>query len=508
MKKTSLIVLLGLVFLGFNCRDDFNPPEVSASYPTQNATGISNNVEVWIEFSESMDYSQTETAFSLFADTDRPKGQFIWERNRLRFIPRGPLTTGRTYTLLISKSAEDSEGNNLRDDFQINFTVNPDAGKPQIVSTNPVYGQTGILPNSVFTFVFSEAVNPSTLIPGITITPSVVGAFTVNGTGETVTFTPQSNLLNGTVYTISINTNVQDLVGNNLLQGRTISFVVGTDFVRPTITSTVANPSALALQNGLVTPLISRNDQIVITFSELMNTTTLTNAITISPTAGFSKVFATVGLSTVATLTFSPALESETLYTLSVNNSATDIANNILNQNYNYQFTTNAADSIRPTITGVRQAYTILASGTCTLTPATCPAIANCVGGVTDVCNNQALSAVLDSGSLLQNSVLIVDERVDIDTAATTDFRHVLKVYFDRPMDLQSLVQATTYTAIVSGPGTVGITDIQLDATLMIMSVYIRGWAGTGYHRLKIAGGTAKDNQGNALLNDYLFFHN
>lgn len=512
MRLKLLICLTGFIFINANCRDDFNPPEVTSSYPTQNATGISNNVEVWVEFSESMDYSQTETAFSLFADSDRPKGQFIWEGNRLRFIPRGPLTTGRTYTLLISKSAEDSQGNNLRDDFQINFTVNPDAGKPQIVSTNPVYGQTGVLPTSVFTIVFSEAVNPSTLIQGITITPSVVGAFTVNGTGETVTFTPQSNLLNGTVYTISINTNVQDLAGNGLLLGRTVSFVVGTDFVRPTITSAVGNPSTVALQSGLVTPLISRNDQIVITFSELMNTTTLTNAITISPTAGFSKVFTTVGLSTVATLTFSPALESETLYTLSVNNSATDVANNILNQNYNYQFTTNATDSIRPTVLGVRQARTIAGSGFCTISAVTCLPV--CAGGVGDVCNGQALwvgglELPVAPAYKLQNDVLDITEQVDIDATLGTSFRTVLNVYFSRPMNLSSLIQATTFTPIITGTGIINVTDVQLDGTLTIMRVYISGWnALAGYYKLKIAGGVARDTTNNLLLNDYVLFTN
>lgn len=534
MRVKLLICLAGFIFINANCRDDFNPPEVTSSYPTQNATGISNNVEVWVEFSESMDYSQTETAFSLFADTDRPKGQFIWEGNRLRFIPRGPLTTGRTYTLLISKSAEDSQGNNLRDDFQINFTVNPDAGKPQIVSTNPVYGQTGVLPTSVFTIVFSEAVNPSTLIPGITITPSVVGAFTVNGTGETVTFTPQSNLLNGTVYTITINTNVQDLAGNSLLLGRTVSFVVGTDFVRPTITSAVGN---VALQNGLVTPLISRNAQIVITFSELMNTTTLTNAITISPTAGFSKVFTTFGISTVATLTFSPALESETLYTLSVNNSATDVANNILNQNYNYQFTTNAADSVRPQVVGVRQAIRAWNSGFCTATLGACPTTYSdvCPGGVADVCDRQVGPIAFHVEELVatvpnvytaaplpappapvgtvrpQNDTIDVTEQIDVDTnPVTTRLRIVLNVYFSRQMNLSSLIQATTFTPIITGSGVVNIAHIELDATQTMMRVYISGWNGTGYYKLKIAGGVASDNStpGNLLLNDYVLFTN
>lgn len=502
-----LVLILGL---GLTCRSDFNPPEVIASYPTQNADGIQNNVEVWVEFSEPMDNSQTETAFSLFADSDRPKGQFIWQGNRLRFVPRGPLVTGRTYTMLVGKAAEDSSGNNLRDDFQINFTVNPDAGKPYIVSTTPIYGQTGVLPTDVLTFVFSEAVNPSTLIPGITITPSVVGAFTVNGTGETVTFTPQSNLLNGTVYTVNINTGVQDLAGNALLQGRTVSFVVGTDFVRPTVLSAVGNPSAVTLQNGIVTGLISRNDQIVITFDELMNTSTLTNAITISPTAGMTKTFATVGISTVATLTFSPPLESETLYTLSISNSATDVANNILNQNYNYQFTTNSADSIRPTVLGVRQARTTAGSGTCTITAVPCLPV--CAGGVADLCNGQALGVAEDPAGpayKLQNDVILVTEQVDIDATAGTNFRTVLNVYFSRPMNLSSLVQATTFTPIITGTGIINVTDIQLDGTLTKMSVYISGWnAFAGYYKLKIAGGVAKDTTNNFLLNDYVLFTN
>lgn len=517
------------------CRSDFDPPEVVASYPTQNADGIPNSVEVWVEFSEPMDNSQTETAFSLFADGDRPKGQFVWQGNRLRFVPRGPLVTGRTYTMLVGKAAEDSSGNNLRDDFQINFTVNPDAGKPYIVSTTPTYGQTGVLPTDVLTFVFSEAVNPSTLIPGITITPSVVGNFTVNGTGETVTFTPQSNLLNGTVYTVNINTGVQDLAGNSILQGRTISFVVGTDFVRPTILSALGNSSGVTLQNGLITPLISKNDQIVITFDELMNTTALPNAITISPTAGFTKTFTTLGISTVATLTFSPPLESETLYTLSISNAATDVANNILNQNYNYQFTTNAADTIRPQVIGVRQAIRAINSGVCSTSLVACSSGFGsvCPLGPTDVCNHQggpsefhvnelvgAVPAVYPAPPLApppappgtvraQNDTIEIAEQIDSDpNAILTKMRIVLNVYFTQQMNLSSLVQATSFTPIISGTGIVDITDIKMDGTLTMMRVYISGWNGTGYYKLRIAGGVARDNAGNFLLNDYVLFTN
>lgn len=495
--------------LGTGCRSDFNPPEINGSYPTQNADGIPNDVRVWVEFSEDMDRPWTETAFSLFSETDKPRGQFTWEGNRMYFTPRGPLTTGRVYTMLVSKTAEDAAGNNLRDDFQVNFTVNADAVKPYIVSTVPTYGQTGILPTATLTFVFSKAVDQASLIPGITITPSVIGAFTVNATGETVTFTPQSNLLNGTVYTVNINTGVKDLVGNSLLQGQTISFVVGTDYVRPTINTTVSN--LITLQDGVTVSAVSRNDPITITFSELMNTATVANAITISPSVGFSKVFTTVGINTVATLNFSPALDSETLYTLTINNSATDIANNILNQNYNYQFITNAADSIRPTILGIRQGLTN--NGLCT-TPPVPPENCKftCLAGH-GICDGQTLSGVESPAGpayMLQNDVLLADEQVDIDTSATTaTYRIVLNVYFSRPMNLSSLVQATTYTPIISGSGVVNVTDVKLDVTQQIMSVYISGWTGlAGYYKLKIAGGVAKDTTNNLLKSDFIIFIN
>lgn len=509
-RSKLVLVILSVAILSIGCHiTDANPPEITGSYPSQNAVGIPNDARVWVEFSEGMDQPWTETAFSLFADSDRPQGQFVWEGNKLIFIPRGPLTTGRVYTMLVSKTAEDSSGNNLRDDFQINFTVNPDSVKPYIVSTTPTYGQTGVAINSVLTIVFSKPVDPTSLIPGITISPSVIGAFTVNGTGETVTFTPQSNLLNGTVYTMNINTNVKDLAGNVLLQGQTVSFVVGNDFLRPTINSTISN--LITLQDGVTTSLVSRNDPIVITFSELMNTTTVANALTISPTAGFSKVFTTVGVSTVATLTFSPPLDSETLYTLTVNNSATDIANNILNQNYNYQFITNAADSIRPTVLGVRQALTN--NGLCT-TPPVPPENCKftCIAGH-GICDGQTLSGTESPAGpayMLQNDVLLAAEQVDTDTSASTaTYRIVLKVYFSRPMNLSSLVQATTYTPIISGAGIINVTDVQLDVTQQIMSVYVSGWTGlAGYYKLKIAGGVAKDTTNNLLKNDFIIFIN
>lgn len=541
MRHRRIIVLLLLVsFLQVSfqsCRSDFNPPEIKSSYPTANADGIPNDVTVWVEFSEEMDRPWTETAFSLFSESDRPRGEFSWQGNRMSFKPRGSLTTGRVYTMLVSKTAEDTSGNNLRDDFQVNFTVNPDSTKPYIISTNPVYGQTGVLPTSVLTFVFSKPIDQTSLIPGITITPSVIGAFALNPVGDTVTFTPQSNLLNGTVYTVNINTNVKDLAGNQLLQGQTISFVVGTDYVRPTILSAVSDPLAayggiVSFADGQTISNVSRNAPISVTFSELMNTSMLGNAITISPSVGFSKVFNTVGISTVATLTFSPPLNSETLYTLTVSNSATDVANNVLNQSYNFQFYTDAADSQRPLVVGVRQATTVLNSGICTLSAGSCPsaAMTPCPGPPGDYCDNQALwvggpeivglvAAMHPAPPLpippappgtvrLQNDTLDINEQVDVDPAvSTTKFRVILNVYFSRQMDLGSLIQATTFTPVISGVGVINISDIKLDATQTMMRVYISGWGGgAGYYKLKIAGGVAKDINNNTLLNDYVLF--
>lgn len=106
----------------------------------------------------------------------------------------------------------------------------PGAGvAPTVTSTNPSNNATGIARNSVVEFVFSEAMDPTTinastfmLKQGATPVPG-----TVSYASKKATFTPTDILAVNTVYTATITTGATDLGGQALAADVVKSFTTG-----------------------------------------------------------------------------------------------------------------------------------------------------------------------------------------------------------------------------------------------------------------------------------------
>jgi hypothetical protein len=88
---------------------------------------------------------------------------------------------------------------------------------PEVISTDPANGATGVPLNQVITATFNEVMNPAT-INGTSFT--LQGTAPVSGTvsyaDKKATFTPSSPLLPNTTYTGTVKTTVKDAVGNSL----------------------------------------------------------------------------------------------------------------------------------------------------------------------------------------------------------------------------------------------------------------------------------------------------
>lgn len=110
-----------------------------------------------------------------------------------------------------------------------------DTTPPNVSSTSPANGNTGVALNSIIRAIFSEPINPNTLTANAFIVLSVgtSGGTTVSGTiaysaeTMTATFTPSSLLGIDTTYTISITTGVEDEVGNPMAATFSWSFTTG-----------------------------------------------------------------------------------------------------------------------------------------------------------------------------------------------------------------------------------------------------------------------------------------
>ena len=262
---------------------------------------------------------------------------------------------------------------------------------PTVVSTAPANNATGVPTAQIITATFSEAMNATTISTStFTVTASsgpVTGVVTYSGT--TATFTPSAALAASTVYTGTITTGAADPLGNHLASSFVWTFTTGTT---PSVIST--NPL-----NGATNVAI--NQKITATFSEAMNSGTVTAAatFTLAVTTGGAAVPGTVTyVAATNTATFAPTanLLASTQYTATITTAAQSAAGNALATNHVWSFTTGkTVDSTAPTVT-----LTVPASG------------------ATAVPTNQKITAT-----------------------------------FSKPMDSATVVAAGTFTVAVAGVG-------------------------------------------------------
>lgn len=502
------------------CSMDFNQPKILETYPANLSVGVSPDTAIRVRFSEEMDKPITEEAFRLASNADSVSGAFSWSGTTLHFTPSRPLKDGNVYELTITSKAEDSAGNNLQDSFSSSFTVGNDTVKPELLSYNPSHGSQGLPQNQTIVLTFSEPVSTVSLLEGVTISPVVTGDFTSDSTGKVITFTPHYNLDLSTNYTVTVTNAVTDLSGNALLNEESFTFTIGSDFVKPSVSS--AQSGTAMFTNNLLASGVSRFAPVIILFSEVMSTSSILDSISISPTTLTSYSFATIGAppneQTQLTINFPQNLNSETEYTLSVPDSITDTSNNALDSTYTFKFKTDAPDSVRPKVLGIRQ-Y-LVNQGNCTVAPNP-PCYRGTCGVGLGFCQGMRLKTVGPNitlpdapAYLAQNDTINIQHHVDItpDPPAgpdTSDHRLVLVVYFDKPMNFSTLLNAVSLETIVSGPNNVNISSMELTGGNMELRVYFDGWFDSStYQKITIQGGVAKDTNGNALLNDYILYLN
>jgi hypothetical protein len=227
---------------------------------------------------------------------------------------------------------------------------------PRVSSTNPpnLFDCEPI--NRKITAAFTKAMNPLTintatfLVTGIN---PVTGTVVWDATNNIALFKPSSNLAPDAIYTATITTSAQDTSGNPLASNFSWSFesCLIADATAPTVSSTVpANTAAAVPINGKITA----------TFSEGMDSTTLTATTFLLTGPGTTPVTGTVtyagNAGAIATFTPASNLSPSTLYTAKITAGAMDLAGNALAGGgvapNPWTFTTGtAADLAPPTIT-------------------------------------------------------------------------------------------------------------------------------------------------------------
>lgn len=256
------------------------------------------------------------------------------------FIVYSTLTTG---SHIFAVKAGDDKGAFDLTPYEVSFTV--DATPPSVSFTTPFHNASGVdAYNASVTATFSEPMDSATVNASAFTLLDVFDdpvAGTFNYTYNTLTFTPLSDLGNGASYSATISSSVSDKVGNVMASDYTWSFsVLPWDDILPEVSSTTPSRNATN---------VTVDSAITATFSEEMTAFTISTS-----TFKLQDEFATYVEGVVSysgvTATFKPAtfLAYSTIYTVSIDVGAKDLADNHLFSIYQWTFTTGPAPDLTP----------------------------------------------------------------------------------------------------------------------------------------------------------------
>jgi Ice-binding-like/Bacterial Ig-like domain len=338
--------------------------------------GVPINRQITATFSEAMDASTIIMAnFTVVAPGPTPiAGTVDYDATNhiALFKPDASFAANTTFTATITTGAMSAAGVPLAADFVWTFTTGSslDTTAPTVTFTNPADLATGVGTNQKISATFSEGMD-STTLTGTTFTLTGPGLTPVSGTvtyatiGATATFTPDSPLATGVLYTATITNGALDLALNPLaVAAYTWTFTTGAgpDVVAPTVTS---------MSPGSGASSVAINAGVNATFSKAMDPATLNPAtftlVGPGPTSIAGKITYDVN-NQIVTFTPTSALATVATYTATITTGAMDLQGNALAADVSWSFTTGSSAGLSSIDLGAGTGFVIFAEASVTNT--------------------------------------------------------------------------------------------------------------------------------------------
>lgn len=232
-----------------------------------------------------------------------------------------------------------------------------DTTAPYVLSTNPLYDSTNEAVNRNITVTFNEEMDAATitetsfLVDNDTTSAVVSGTITYDAASKTATFSSDSNLATNTTYEVTITTDVTDEAGNALGSDYSWQFTTA-----PPTAIDATSPTVLSYSPAAAATSVATNTVIAVTFSEALNPETInTSTITVAGTGAVAGEVTLVG----TTVMFVPDtdLDTDTVYSVTVAGTIEDLAGNTLGTDETWSFTTGSqADLDSPQLLSVSPA--------------------------------------------------------------------------------------------------------------------------------------------------------
>lgn len=343
MNTIRTIAVLSLLIVMGSCKDENEAilgicPLVISTNPANLASGVDQGTNITITFNEAMNPATiTPDVFTLTSEANTAGTAAVIEgvlsydaaTNSIIFNPNNNLPVNSVFTGRVEPWVKDAMGNALQEPYIWTFTTGVQA---QVISVTPLNNAIDVPVNSDVTATFNIPMSAAT-VSNTTFT-LMNGAISVPGvvtyTAPTATFNPNSNLLEGVLYTATLTTSVRSALGIPLL----------TQYVW---TFTTVSPPAPTVQSTIPDDLdtdVALNSTVSAQFSQPMNAATLTD-LTFTLMNGTTAVdgsIVTVG--NVSTFTPDNNLLSGVTYTATITTGAGNTLGVALENDYEWTFET------------------------------------------------------------------------------------------------------------------------------------------------------------------------
>ncbi len=334
-------------------------PQVAQVQPANGTTSVPLNTHVVVRFTQPISATSVVTGtLRLLQGGTSVSGSVTLSNDSLSltFTPTQNLAASTTFTV----SVQDVADNQSAPLFQSTFTTGTttDIVAPQIVQASPQNGATAVPINAPVHVLFTEAMDPATLIPqnfivtDQTTGQAVPGMIQVDATGATASFVPQPFYGISRTINVRLTSSIKDTFGNGLTgSGTNFNFTTGfgTDTQGPGLlgTSPATGATAVPLNSLIVAEFDSPLDVVSASkgFQVQLNGTAISGGIALSDSN--------------MRITFTPlgGVTANSTYTISITSQITDVAGNPLANLGAFTFTTaGTTDTSRPQANNVSPA--------------------------------------------------------------------------------------------------------------------------------------------------------
>jgi hypothetical protein len=295
-----------------------SPPYVASVSPAAGATGVGTTSAITATFSRGMTASSlTGSSVTLTGPGGPVAASLSYNSgtNTVSLQPNAPLAFNSVYTVQIASSVAADDGSAMGTPYAWSFTTGAPV-PPQVTSTVPANGASGVNPAVVVRADFSKPLNAASVTAtSFTLTgPSGAVSATVayNSAANEASLTPSSSLAPGS-YTATLSGSIQAADGAALGSPYSWSFTVPTTVVPLTVSA--GSPAAGATG-------VPRDTTVTATFSRAVTPSSITpssfqvlaNGVAVPASVAYDPT------SLTATLTPSSPLAAQTSYTVQLSN--------------------------------------------------------------------------------------------------------------------------------------------------------------------------------------------